>query len=115
MGLIEISDNSNPKDRTFRKATPKLNSIDPHIFMAILVDLNNKNEKEEIRIADLWCTGNVGKIFNLDIVSLSRMLEILSKLEWISVIRTAGLDIIKIKEKRTFLEWVKSYYASLNG
>ena len=118
LGLIEISDNSNPKDRTFRKATPKLNTIDPHIFMAILVDINNKKEGsqiDEIRIADLLAADNVGRIFNLDIVSLSRMLEILAKLEWISIIRTAGLDVIKIKDKRSFLDWVKAYYASLNG
>lgn len=113
LGLIEISDNSNPKDRTFRKATPKLNSIDPHVFMAILVDMNSK--KDEIRISDLLASENVGRIFNLDIVGLSRMLENLSKLEWISVIRTAGLDVIKIKDKRSFLDWVKAYYASLNG
>lgn len=47
LGLIEISDNSNPKDRTFRKSTPKLNSIDPHIFMAILVDMNSKKTRSE--------------------------------------------------------------------
>ena len=113
LGLVEISDNSNQKERTFRKSTPKLNKIDPNIFMAILVDLNEG--KEEIRIADLMSVGNIGKVFNLDIVSLSRLLEILSKLEWISVIRTAGLDVIKIKVQRSFLEWVKAYYASLNG
>lgn len=113
LGLVELVAGSKNKDRTFKKVPPKKGLIPPLILLAILRETNDKNE---IRISDLLnASGNIGKIFNLDIVSLYRELEILSKKELIDIIRTAGLDLIKIKTDKDFYDLVKDYYTSLNG
>lgn len=114
LGLVEIVAGSKNKDRTFKKVPPKKGMIPSLILLAVLRDINK--DKNEIRISDLLnVPGNIGKIFNLDIVSLYRELEILSKKDLIDIVRTAGLDLIKIKTDKDFYELVKDYYASLNG
>lgn len=114
LGLVEIVAGSKNKDRTFKKVPPKKGLIPPLILLAVLREINK--DKIEIRISELLnAPGNIGKIFNLDIVSLYRELEILSKKELIDIIRTAGLDLIKIKTEKDFYGLVRDYYASLNG
>ena len=114
LGLVEIVAGSKNKDRTFKKVPPKKGLIPPLILLAVLREINK--DKNEIRISDLLnAPGNIGKIFNLDIVSLYRELEILSKKDLIDIIRTAGLDLIKIKTDKDFYDLVKDYYASMNG
>lgn len=114
LGLIDLSANSTGKDRIYRKACPSAGSIPPYILYAVIQD--QSNNKKEIKIKDLLSKPlNIGKIFNLDIVSLYRELDILAKNKLIDVVRTAGLDVIKIKEEKSFDECIKTYYESLNG
>jgi len=114
LGLVELVTGSKGKDRVFKKVPPKKGVIPPLILLAVLREINR--DKNEIRISDLLNgSGNIGKIFNLDDVSLYRELEILSKKELIDIIRTAGLDLIKIKTDKDFYGLVRDYYASLNG
>ena len=56
---------------------------------------------------------SIGKIFNLDAISLLDILHEIERLDEIKVIRTAGLDVVCIKQKRSFLECVERYYSEL--
>ena len=61
----------------------------------------------------LTAHNNIGKIFNLDAVS---MLDVLHKAELtgeLKIIRTSGLDVVHLQNHRTFIDCVKNYYGSL--
>jgi hypothetical protein len=70
LGLIDIASR---KEKLYRKATPKKDLIHPLVVLAIILD--QANGKEEIKISSIQndpC--NVGKIFNLDIITLTALL-----------------------------------------
>jgi hypothetical protein len=108
LGLIDIS---NKEKKVYRKSKPSVENIPLLVFLAVILD--NANSKE-IPISNLLndrC--NVGKVFNLDNVTLINILYDLEKLDYIKVIRTAGLDVIRLNTDISFLECVKKYYESL--
>lgn len=57
---------------------------------------------------------NAGKIFNLDIITLTALLYKIELMGYIKVVRTAGLDVIRITKPMTFLECVEKYYKAIN-
>ena len=71
---------------------------------------------KEIKISSLQNDKlNIGKIFNLDIISLTSILYELELLGFLKVVRTAGLDIIKINGDFSFISSVEEYYKMLNS
>ena len=109
LGLIDIV---NKKNKTYRKATPKLDSIPPLIVLGIILD--QAEGKKEIRISDLQnISCNVCKVMNLDVISLTNLLHKLELMGRIKVIRTAGLDVIEILDNISFEDCVKQYYLSI--
>ena len=108
---------SNPfKDRVFKKAQVAIDSVSPYVFFALINKKYELEGKTEIKISELLLQKNsIGKLFNLDILALSKILDSLEKLNLITVIRTAGLDVIKLKKKLPFYECLKQYYKSING
>jgi hypothetical protein len=109
LGLIDIS---NKEKKVYRKSKPSVENIPLLVFLAVIVD--NADSRKEIPISNLLndrC--NVGKVFNLDNVTLINILYDLEKLDYIKVIRTAGLDVIRLNTDISFLECVKKYYESL--
>lgn len=110
LGLIDIA---NRKEKLYRKATPKKDMIHPLVVLAVILD--QANGKEEIKISSIQndpC--NVGKIFNLDIITLTALLYKIELMGYIKVIRTAGLDVIRITKDTSFIECVKDYYEAIN-
>ena len=92
LGLIDIS---NKKNKIYRKVSPKKETIHPLVVFAVIID--QACGAKEIKISSLQNDKlNIGKIFNLDIISLTSILYELELLGYIKVVRTAGLDIIKI-------------------
>ena len=57
---------------------------------------------------------NIGRVFNLDAITMLELLRKVEKTGEIKIIRTAGLDIIRINEQRTFQECVDVYYGRIN-
>lgn len=109
LGLVNIA---NKKKKTYRKSVPAVGQINPWVMLAIIIDC--ADGKQEISLNDLLnkeCS--IGKIFNLDAISLLDILHEIERLDEIKVIRTAGLDVICIKQKRSFLECVERYYSEL--
>ena len=109
LGMVDIA---NRKNKTYRKTTPKIDMIPPMILLSVIVD--QAHGQHEIKIAALQNDAcNIGKVFNLDIISLTNLLYKLELMGQIKVIRTAGLDVIKINDDITFEDCVK-YYQLIN-
>lgn len=110
LGLIDIA---NKKEKLYKKNYPKKDTIHPLILLAVIID-NAKGQKE-IKIASLQNdVMNVGKVYNLDIITLTNLLYKIELLGYIKVIRTAGLDIIRIDTDMNFLSCVAEYYRQIN-
>mgnify|MGYP000942764495 FL=1 len=88
--------------------------IHPLILLAVLVD--QAHGQNEIRISAIQndpC--NAGRVFNLDIISLTALLYKIELLGYIKVERTAGLDIVEIQTELDFLGCVREYYQAINN
>lgn len=110
LGLVDILSKGK---KTYRKAIPAANTLHPWIAFAVIVD--QAGETIEISLNDLLTSPcNIGKVFNLDSITMLDVLYEIEKLGEIKINRTAGLDVIHILNKRTFLECVELYYQSIS-
>ena len=110
LGLIDIS---NKKEKIYKKSVPKKDTIHPLVLLAVILD--QANGETSIKISSIQndpC--NAGKIFNLDIIALTALLYKIELLGYIKVVRTAGLDVIRIEKPMSFLECLQEYYDSIN-
>ena len=72
--------------------------------------------RNEIGLNELLTgTNNIGKVFNLDSITMLDILHTVEKLGEIKIIRTAGLDVVRILNARSFQQCVESYYADIEG
>lgn len=97
------------------KINPKASAINPLIILAVIINENSKNSNKEIKISKLEndpC--NIGKIFNLDALTIATYLDKLQNMEYITVNRTAGLDIITLRTDMNFIQCVQEYYRSIH-
>ena len=110
LGLIDIV---SKKGKIYKKCTPKKDTLHPLILLAVILD--NANGEKEIKISSIQNDKtNAGKIFNLDIITLVNLLNRLELMEQIKVIRTAGLDVIRIEKDLDFIGCVREYYRAIN-
>ena len=110
LGLIDII---NKKSRLYKKCIPKKDTLHPLILLAIILD--NANGETEIKISSIQSDkGNAGKIFNLDIITLVNLLNKVELMGYVKVVRTAGLDVIKIENEMSFLDCIREYYRIIN-
>jgi len=110
LGLIDIV---NKKNKIYKKCTPKKDTLHPLVLLAVILD--NAGGKKEVKISAIQNDrNNAGKIFNLDIITLVNLLNRLDSLGYVKVIRTAGLDVVRIEREMSFLECVREYYRIIN-
>ena len=110
LGLIDVI---NKRNGIYKKCVPKLDMLPNLIMLAVII--RQAEGKKEVRISSLQkdvC--QIGKIFNLDSITLINVLYRLESDGYIKVIRTAGLDIIRIETEMSFLDCVQTYYQELN-
>lgn len=111
LGLIDIV---NKKEKIYKKSIPKKDTLHPLILLAVIVD--QAKELKEIKISSLQNDiNNVGKIFNLDIITLTNLLYKIELMGYIKVIRTAGLDVVRIEKDMKFIDCINEYYRVLNN
>lgn len=111
LGLIDIL---SKEKKTYRKAIPTANSINPWIALAVIVD--QANGAKEVSLNELLTTPcNIGKVFNLDAITMLDVLYQIEKLNKIKINRTAGLDVIRILDDLNFQKCVDAYYSSINN
>ena len=109
--LVEMSDN-----KFYKKHTPDKDAIHPLIILAIISEQAKIAKTKEVLITDLLSKEcNIGKIFNLDRATCFYYLEQLQKDGYLDIVRTAGLDVIQLKQQYDFFDIVESYYRAING
>lgn len=111
LGLIDIL-NKERGNYIYKKAIPSVRSFNPWVILAVITD--QANGRHEIGLNELLTAHcNIGKVFNLDSICMLEVLHKVEKLGEIKINRTAGLDVIEIKNERTFEECVERYYADI--
>ncbi|MCR5796543.1 MAG: DUF4007 family protein [Eubacterium sp.] len=101
-------------NRIYRKTPPKAENIPSLIILALI--LATHTGEKEIKISSLTNEKNsVGKVFNIDMITMLNVLYEIEKMEYIKIIRTAGLDVINVLTDMTFEDSVKKYYDELNS
>lgn len=119
LGELDMVDIVNKKTKIYKKSIPNIDAIHPVIALAVIVDNYNSDEIKISSILNDSC--NVGKIFNLDIITLTAILNRIELMGYIKVNRTAGLDVIKLSDiiqgethVEKFLWCVNEYYRIIN-
>ena len=111
LGLIDVL---SKEKKTYRKAIPTASSINPWIALAVIVDHVDKNR--EVSLNELLTAPcNIGRVFNLDAITMLDVLYQIERLNKIKINRTAGLDVIRILDELTFQDCVDAYYHSINN
>lgn len=96
----------------YKKSIPIASNFNPWVVMAIIAD--QAGDREEIGLNELLSAEkNIGKVFNLDSICMLSLLHEVEKLGVIRIIRTAGLDVVRILEKYSFVDCVANYYADI--
>ena len=113
LGELGLIDNVNKTKKTFRKTMPRIDMISPWVILAVIMD--QAGDEKEIALNDLLkAPCNIGRVFNLDVIGMIDVLHQAEKMDAIKIIRTAGLDIVRINKRYTFIECVQQYYDSIN-
>ena len=110
LGLVDIM---NKRKKTYRKSIPASNMFNPYVILAVIVD-NAKGQKEISLNELLTAPKNIGKVFNLDSITMLDILYRIEKIGLIKINRTAGLDVINIQEDLSFYDCVNRFYESIN-
>ncbi len=111
LGLIDIL----KKERNnvvYKKAVPAASTFNPWILLAIIQA--NANGRKEIGLNELLTAeNNIGKIFNLDSITMLDVLHATERTGELKIIRTAGLDVITLAHSYRFEECVEHYYEEI--
>ena len=85
-----------------------------HERYVLAVISDQANGRQEIGLNELLTAKcNIGRIFNLDAITMIEVLRRVEKTGEIKIIRTAGLDVVHLLNEHTFQECVENYYANL--
>lgn len=110
LGLVDIA---NKKQKTYKKTIPAAKSLNPWVVLAVMVE--EAKGKKEIALNELLTAPrNIGKVFNLDAITMLDVLHEIENMGEIKIIRTAGLDVVQVREERTFIECVTKYYETID-
>ena len=111
LGLIDIVDR---RKKTYRKVTSVVENLNPWIVLAVIMD--QLGEANEVSLNELLTAEkNIGKVFNLDVIALLDVLHQAEKTDVIKIIRTAGLDVVRINRKYSFDECVERFYEEIEN
>ncbi|MFQ8837585.1 MAG: DUF4007 family protein [Oscillospiraceae bacterium] len=101
-------------EKTYKRAFPSSDMRNPYVILAVIV--KNADGRREISLNELLTAPkNIGKVYNLDSIT---MLDVLYRIEKLGLIKnqscTAGLDVITIQEELDFYDCVERFYASID-
>jgi len=110
LGLIDIA---NRAKKTYKKSIPSAKSFNPWVVLAVIMD--QAEGRDEISLNELLTKPcNIGKVFNLDAITMLDILHSLENKGMIKIIRTAGLDVIHLNQKLSLIDCVKKYYETID-
>ena len=124
LGLV---DSMGGERKMYRKVIPPKQNIPPVVFLAVLYRMCEKNRNDarayenlEIPLSDIQNRKNgAGKLFNLDVITLMDILSELESRDFVKVVRTAGLDVVRLlawkdlDESESYKKCVEEYYKEL--
>ncbi len=100
-----------------QKSVPLEKGFPPLVLLAAIADRYRAPDglvQKEIRLSSLLNDKlGPGKAFNMDSVLLMGLLGGLENKGLVHVVRTAGLDVVRIKEELTFEDAARMYYEEL--
>lgn len=109
LGLVDIA---NKKQKTYKKSIPSAKSFNPWVALAVIMD--QAEDRDEIALNELLTKPcNIGKVFNLDAITMLDILHEIESIGMLKIIRTAGLDVVHLNSKMTFDECVAKYYETI--
>lgn len=110
LGLIDVL---NKQAKTYKKSIPSIKNINPWCILAIIVE--QAAGRQEISLNEmLTAPCGIGKVFNLDAITMLDILYRIERIGQVKIIRTAGMDVIRlIGTDLTFHRCVDEYYKSL--
>lgn len=95
-----------------KKVPPLKNNIPPLILFSLILKMcGNESEIKLSSLMNEKCSP--GKIFNMDSILLMNLLSELENRDFLQVVRTAGLDVVRIKKRMPFEESVRRYYEEI--
>ena len=110
LGLVDIL---SKRKKTYKKSIPSSDTLNPYVILAVIVE--NAGERKEISLSELLTAPcNIGKVFNLDSITMLDVLYRIEKLGLIRINRTAGLDVITIQEELSFFDCVERFYTAID-
>lgn len=110
LGLLDIL---NKQKKTYKKCIPSIDTLNPYVVLAVIMD--NADGRNEISLNELLTAPcNIGKVFNLDSITMLDALYRIERLGLIKINRTAGLDVITLQTHMDFLDCVRSFYDSID-
>lgn len=111
LGLIDVIKKNGPFS-VYKKSIPAVDSINPWIALAVIYD-QAENSQEVTLSTLLTSPNNIGRVYNLDAVTLVELLHRTERTGCVKIVRTAGLDYIKLENSYTFLDCVNKYYEEI--
>ena len=114
LGELNLIDTLDKKRKIYRKAIPSKELFDPWIIMAIISRWSEEHGNvKEVSLNDLLTSPcNIGRIFNLDTITMLDILYKTEKLGRIKINRTAGLDVVVLNDVPSYAACIEEYYKS---
>ena len=112
LGEFGLIDYVSRENKIYRKNIVSPEQIPPRIAWALI--LSKYPNQAEISLDRLLNdAGSIGRVFNLDIISLLKILRSIENMGVLKIVRTAGLDVIKVLRAETALENIEAYYKEI--
>lgn len=110
LGLLQ---KSVERKNAFIKTSPAKDSLDILVILFVMLS-NLSKDKLAVSIDDLLTApNNIGRVFNLNRIQVNEYIDQLRAAGYISINRTAGLDMVYLEKKMTPEEVMRKYYISV--
>lgn len=121
LGELELVGVNSMKGKTYRKRMPSPNLFPPLVCMFAILAYRDEfrsgsagTNPNALTLEELLNEpGSPGRVFNLDSLALLEILRRLEALGYIRVIRTAGLDEVRIDTGMTPNDCIRRYYEEM--
>lgn len=111
LGLIDVL-SKNRNNAVYKKSSPAPEGINPWIALAVIYD--QAENQTEIRLHSLLSKPcNIGKVFGLDSITMIEVLHRAERTGLLKIVRTSGLDYIKLESGHCFMDCVRTYYEEI--
>ena len=112
LGELGLLDYVNREEKIYRKNIVAADQIPPQIAWALI--LAKHEGAMEISLDNLLnAEGSIGRAFNMDIVTLLIILRKIEKMGIVKIVRTAGLDVVRVLRMDTAIKNIEEYYKGI--